>query len=580
MEGYRKEYERWLSSPAVDEATKQELRAVEGNEEEIKGRFSAPLEFGTGGLRGGLGAGIARMNLYTVRQATQGLANLVLSHGAEAAARGVVVAHDSRHRSREFAEGVCGVLAASGVRAYLFDELRPTPELSFAVRELHCIAGVNITASHNPKQYNGYKVYWEDGGQLPPTQADTVLAEIRKTDILNGVRFLSFEQAHQKGLVTFVGRELDEKYLSNVLAQSISGDAVRRHANDLAIVYTPFHGAGYRLVPEVLRRLGFERILPVPEQMVIDGDFPTVKSPNPEDKEGFALAIEMARREGSDLIIGTDPDSDRCGIVVRAGSDYITLSGNQVGVLLADYIIRTRAEKGTMPQNPVIVTTIVSSRMVFSVAAAHNIPVLEVLTGFKFIGEKIHEFEETNEYSFLFGFEESYGYLSGTYARDKDAVVASMLICEMAAWYKDRGMTLYDAMQALYKEYGFYGERTESVNMSGFDAFSRMQATMKRLRGEANTEIGGTAVTALRDYLSGERVELATGAKSKTGLPTSDVLFYELADGCYVVVRPSGTEPKVKLYVLCRGDSEAQVEERLTHYAEAFRALMGCLEYG
>lgn len=573
---YLKEYERWLASPKVDEDTKKELLALKGNEAELESRFGVMLEFGTAGLRGIMGAGLNRMNVYTVRQATQGLANLIAGQGEAAKTRGVAIAYDSRNHSREFALEAARVLAAAGILSYVFDELRPTPELSFAVRELKCIAGINITASHNPREYNGYKAYWEDGAQLPPDHADVVLREIRSSDIFDDVHEIPLDQAEKKGLVRYVGRDFDEKYMARVLEQSVDAESVKACADNMKIVYTPFHGAGYRIVPEVLHRLGFRHILTVAEQMKLDGNFPTVKSPNPEDKEGFRIAIEMAKREDIDLIIGTDPDSDRVGIVVRnAKGEYISLTGNQVGILLTDYVIRRRQQTGSMPPHPALVTTIVSTRMVFEICRRNNVDVFEVLTGFKFIGEKIKEFEASGSHSFIFGFEESYGYLAGTYARDKDAVVGSMLIAEMAAYYKTCGMTLYDAIEALYREYGYYGERTVAVNMQGFDAFERMKATMKRMRGEAPAEIGGTKVAALRDYLSGQRVETATGASSPTGLPKSDVLFYELADGSNVVVRPSGTEPKVKLYVLCKGESAKAVGEKIDRYVQAFRELMG-----
>lgn len=571
----RQEYERWLASPVVDEATKKELKALKDDETELESRFGSALAFGTAGLRGIMGAGLNRMNVYTVRQATQGLANLIVPLGRDAMARGVAISYDSRHYSDEFAKEAARVLAASGIRVWLFDELRPTPELSFAVRSLHCIAGINVTASHNPKEYNGYKVYWEDGAQLPPAHADVVLKEIRQSDIFRDVRVANFEKAQKEGLISYIGKEIDEKFLASVLSQSISPDAVRAAADSFKIIYTPFHGAGYRLVPEVLRRLGFRHILPVAEQMKLDGDFPTVKSPNPENKEGFAIAIEMAKKENVDLIIGTDPDADRVGIIVRdEAGNYVNLTGNQVGSLLTDYIIRARTERGTMPKNPALVTTIVSSRMPFEICRRHGVTVFEVLTGFKFIGEKIMEFEQSGSHSFLFGFEESYGYLAGTHARDKDAVVGSMLIAEMAAWYRAQGKTLYDAMQDLYKEYGWFGERTVAVNMQGLDAFDRMKATMKRLREESPKEIGGTKVLSVRDYLSEKRTELATGAQTPTGLPVSDVLFYELADGSNVIVRPSGTEPKVKLYVLCKGVSEEQTGALIEKYCDAFRKLM------
>lgn len=572
---YTSEYEKWLKSPIIDENTKRELEAIKNDKAEIEARFGSRLEFGTAGLRGILGAGLSRMNIYTVRQATQGLANLIVSEGKDAAARGVVIAYDCRHMSYEFALESAMVLAASGIRSFVFDELRPTPELSFAVRQLHCIAGINITASHNPKEYNGYKVYWEDGAQLSPENADKVFKEIQASDIFGGVRIMSLTDAEQKGLISYIGRDFDEKYLSNVLTQSVGGDDVKRAGRDFKIVYTPFHGAGYRLVPEVLHRIGLDNIICVPEQMIRDGDFPTVKSPNPEDKEGFALAIKLAEKENVDLIIGTDPDSDRVGIIVRSSSgEYVNLTGNQVGVLLTDYIIAARREKGTLPKNAAVVTSIVSTRMTGEICRRNHVDIFEVLTGFKFFGEKIKEFEETGSNTYIFGFEESYGYLAGTYARDKDAVVASMLIAEMAVWYKEKGMTLYDAIIKLYEKYGYYAERTISIKMTGSDAQDRMKNIMAHLRAEAPKEINGTEVSAVRDYLSSERTVLATGKKTQLELAASNVLYYELSDGNFIVVRPSGTEPKIKLYFLMSGKNSEEVNSLLDSYESSMRKLL------
>jgi phosphoglucomutase len=569
------EYDRWLTSPLMDEKNKRELEAIKGNEAEIESRFGSLLEFGTAGLRGVLGAGLYRMNIFTVRQATQGLANFICEYGDDAKKRGVAIAYDCRHMSHEFALESAKVLAASGIRSFVFDELRPTPELSFTVRYLNCIAGINITASHNPKEYNGYKVYWEDGAQLSPVYADKVLKEIRNSDIFNDVYTMPLDKAEKEGLVNYIGKEVDEAYMGKVLEQSICGDEVKKVGDHFKIIYTPFHGAGYRLVPEVLNRLGFKNIICVPEQMVCDGDFPTVKSPNPEDKEGFAIAIEMAKKEDVDLIIGTDPDSDRVGIIVRdSKGEYVSLSGNQVGVLLTDFVISARSEKGTLPKNPAVITSIVSTHMTSEICRRNNVDIYEVLTGFKFIGEKIKEFEDTGSNTFIFGFEESYGYLAGTYARDKDAVVASMLIAEMAVYYKNRGMTLYDAICALYKKYGYFAERTISIKITGNDAQKRMKNIMAHLRAEAPHSVAGVNVTAARDYLSGERTVLATGEKSSTGLPSSNVLYYELEDGNFVVVRPSGTEPKIKLYLLMRGTDSADAEKLLNKYEDAFRKLL------
>lgn len=570
---YTIEYERWLMK--TDPATQEELREAAAHPGEVESRFGSMLEFGTAGLRGIMAAGLNRMNIYTVRQATQGLANVITAEGKEAMDRGVAIAHDCRNHSREFSMEAARVLAAAGIRSYLFDELRPTPELSFAIRELHCIAGINVTASHNPKEYNGYKVYWEDGAQLGPEKAGEVLREIRDNDIFNDVHVMDFAAAQAQGLIRTIGAEIDEKFMSNVLAQATCPEAVAAVADSFKIIYTPFHGTGYRLVPEVLHRAGFKHILPVKEQMTPDGNFPTVKSPNPEEKEGFTIAIAMAKKEGIDLIIGTDPDADRVGIVVRdSKGGYVSLTGNQVGVLLCDYIISAKKEKGTLPSNGAVVSTIVSTAMTDAICGQNKVTLFRVLTGFKFIGEKIKEFEADGSHTFLLGFEESYGYLAGTYARDKDAVVGSMLIAEMAAWYKNKGVTLYDALQALYAKYGYYAERTISVKMEGFDAAEHMEELMKHLREESLTEINGVKVVAERDYLKGTRRVTGSETTEPTGLPESDVLYYEMEDGNTVIVRPSGTEPKVKLYLLIKGKDMADSTALLDQYETAMRELM------
>ena len=567
------EYQRWLAATKGDLQTQRELVEIASNPQEIEGRFSSMLEFGTAGLRGILGVGLNRMNIYTVRHATQGLANLIVSNGEGAKKRGVAIAHDCRNMSREFALEAAGVLAAAGISSYVFDALRPTPELSFAVREFNCIAGINITASHNPKEYNGYKVYWEGGAQIGPEQADIVIKEIRENDIFSDVFFIPLKKAEERGFVKYIGAEIDEKFLNKVLEQSICRDAVQTVSESFKIIYTPFHGTGYKLVPEVLCRLGFKHILPVPEQMVIDGNFPTVKSPNPEDKEGFALAIELAKRVNSDLIIGTDPDADRMGIIVRDDKgEYVSLTGNQVGVLLADYIITARKEKSRLPADAAIITSIVSTQMTKAVCKDNNVKFFEVLTGFKFVGEKIRELEQTGEATFIFAFEESYGYLAGTYARDKDAVVASMLISEAAAFYKCKGMTLYKALQSLFEKYGFFSEKTINIKMDGYDALERMKKLMEKLRSELPSEIGGVSVVASRDYLKGIRTLHSTGEKTPTGQSKSNVLFYEMADGSSIIVRPSGTEPKVKLYLLVRSESKKQAEELINNYEQSLKS--------
>ncbi|MGI6721600.1 MAG: phospho-sugar mutase [Anaerovoracaceae bacterium] len=558
---YRDNYEKWLASSVVDEKTKKELRGIAGDEKEIEDRFAGMLNFGTAGLRGIMRAGLNGINVYTVRYATQGLADLINSCGEEQGG-GVTIAYDSRNNSPEFAKEAACVLAANGIHVYLFESLRPTPELSFALRETGSIAGINITASHNTKEYNGYKVYWSDGAQLPPEHAEQVSASMAGNDIFDDVKTASFREAAGRGSIAMLGSEMDEKYMKNVLAQSVGGKYVAQAADDFAVIYTPFHGTGYKLVPQVLKRLGMKNVLTVKEQMVIDGDFPTVASPNPEYIEGFELAIEMAEENDIDLIIGTDPDGDRCGVVVRNGDHYETLSGNQIGVLLLDYLITARREQGILAPDSAAVKSIVTTTMANKICADNGIKLFETLTGFKYIGEKIKQFEASGEYTFLFGFEESNGYLAGTYARDKDAVVASMLVTEMACMYKTKGMDLYQAMQSLYKKYGYYNEKVTSVAFDGFGAQARMADVMEKLRKEPPAEIG-LRVRRVRDYQSGEITDVASGATEPTGLPTSDVLFYELDQDCAAIIRPSGTEPKVKLYVMTKADNAAAAAERL-----------------
>ena len=569
------EYERWGKNAAGNEELSRELESIRGNRQEIEERFGSMLEFGTAGMRGVMGAGLNRLNVFTVRHTTQGLANLIAHQGPEEKRRGVAIAYDSRHHSAEFARQAARVLAAADIPVYLFDELRPTPELAFAIRELRCIAGINITASHNPAEYNGYKVYWEDGAQMPPVHADAVLREIRENDIFNDVHVIPLEQAEEKGLLRSIDGELDEKYIGQVLAQSLRREAAAQAGGGLKIVYTPFHGAGYRIVPEVLGRLGFREVFPVKEQMVIDGSFPTVKFPNPEEEESFALARKLAEEQKCDLIIGTDPDADRVGILVRRrDGTFGKLTGNQIGVLLCDYILTSRREQGILPANAAVISTIVSSRMTKEICAKFGVSFLEVLTGFKFIGEKMEEFERTGSRTFVFGFEESYGYLAGTYARDKDSVVGSMLIAEMAAFYKGKGMTLYDALDILYEEYGYFAERTVSVRIEAASPLQRMKELMTGLREDRLQQVGGVAVQVLRDYQSGTRTVLATEEESPTGLPVSDVLAYELAAGCTVLVRPSGTAPKVKLYVMARASAAGELPPLLDRYTEAFKKLL------
>ena len=567
MRTYREEYEYWLASDVVDEKTKEELRALEGKDEEIEGRFKAMLTFGTAGLRGIMGAGIGCMNVYTVRYATQGLANLVIANGGQIGGdskegNGVAIAHDSRLNSRLFAEEAASVLAANGIKVYIFDDMRPTPELSFAVRETKSIAGINITASHNPKEYNGYKAYWADGAQLGPEHADVVSAEIAKVDIFKDVKTTDYKKAVEDGIIEILGDEMDEVYISRVMETSVTRKYIDQVAKEMKIIFTPFHGAGYKLVPEILRRQGYGAIIPVEEQMIPDGNFPTVKSPNPENTEGFALAIEYAKKNGAELVIGVDPDSDRCGAVVKAGDDYKILTGNQEACLMMDYIFTVRKELGTMPKNPFVCKSIVSTVMANKIADYNNVKMYEVLTGFKFIGEKIKEHEENGDENFVFGFEESIGFLGGSYARDKDAVYAAMMMAEMACWYKARGMSVYDVLIALYEKYGWFIENTESTVFAGFDSAEKREAVMARIRENAPEEIG-LKVESVTDYLG-----------DVPGFTKSNVLFYNLADGCAVAVRPSGTEPKIKTYVMVKGDTPEKAEENRKAVRDAVDALL------
>lgn len=572
---YMAEYERWLASPALTADERAELEAIRGDEDAIKERFFAPLSFGTAGLRGVLGVGLYRMNRFTVGAATQGLANLIVQNGSEACARGVAIAYDSRHFSPEFAQLAACILAANGINVKLYDELRPTPELSFAIRYYGTIAGINITASHNPKEYNGYKVYWEDGAQLPPKEADVVAREMGALDFFADVKTMDFEEAKTQGLVKMMDWQTDEAYLKEVLKVAINPDCVKQVADDFKLVYTPFHGAGYRLVPEILKRIGYKHIICVPEQMVIDGDFPTVKSPNPENKEGFHLAIDLAKANGVDLIIGTDPDADRTGIVLKnSEGEYVTLSGNQVGVLLIDYVITAKKLTGTMPEHPAVLKSLVTTEMARAAAEKNGVDCFDTFTGFKFLAEKIKQFETTGSHEYLFAFEESYGYLAGDYARDKDAVTASMLIAEMAAYYRTKGMTLYDAMQTMYEKYGYYTEQTISITMPGVAGLERMKELMAELRATPLTEVAGHKVEYIRDYQSGVRTCVSCGKTEEMELSGQNVLYYELAGGTSFIIRPSGTEPKVKVYIMAKADSKAESDAKVAALADAAKEIV------
>ncbi len=557
-------YKLWANSAHITEDERAELMSIAENANEIEARFFAPLSFGTAGLRGVMGMGLNRMNVYVVRHTTQALANLILQEGQKAMRDGVAIAYDCRHNARAFAEAAACVLAGNGIRAFLFDALRPTPELSFAIRHGGHVSGINITASHNPREYNGYKVYWRDGAQLPPEHAAVVAREMERIDPFTDVKSLPMDEALGHGLITWLGDACDEAFLSQVLQQSVAREDVDAVADTLKIVYTPFHGTGVNLVPRVLRDAGVKHVLCVPEQMVVDGDFPTVASPNPENTEGFALAIELARRENVDLCIGTDPDADRVGLVVRdRKGEYRALTGNQIGVLLMDFLVRARREKGTLPANPAVVKSIVTTDMVGAVGAAHGVTVLDTFTGFKFIAEAIAGLEQSGSHHYIFAFEESNGFLAGDHARDKDAVVTSMLLAEMAAWYTRRGQTLAEALEALYETYGHFREETLNLIMPGLSGMAQMEALMRKLREAPPEKIAEWKVSAVRDYLSGERLDRTTGQTEPMALKSSNVLFFELEDGSSFIVRPSGTEPKIKVYLLVRGDTADAAGEKI-----------------
>ena len=556
---YKQEYKRWLEN--ADKETVAELNEISGNEKEIEERFYKTLEFGTAGLRGIIGAGPNRMNSYVVGQATQGLANQLIKTNPKDAELSVAIAYDSRIKSDEFAKTSAAILAANGIKVYLFEELKPVPELSFTVRYKHATAGIVITASHNPAKYNGYKVYGADGAQLNPELAAVVLEEIENTDIFSGVKTCDFDKAVTDGMIVMIGDDVEEAYLDCVQAQCINPELVREKGDTLKFVYTPFHGTGNKPVRKILKRIGFDNVVVVKEQEMPDGRFPTVKSPNPENKEGFTLAIGYAKECGADLIIGTDPDADRVGIIVKnKDGEYTNFTGNQVGALLTEYILSSLKERGQLPDDGYIVKTIVTTNLVKAICGAYGVEMKEVLTGFKFIGEKIKESEQTGIGTYLFGFEESYGYLKGTYARDKDAVVATMLIAEMTLYYREKGITLSEQMENIYKKYGYYIEYVESVVMEGMDGSAKISSIMDNLRADTPKVVAGKKVTAVRDYKTSVRTDIASGNTEKILLPKSDVIYLELEDGNNFVVRPSGTEPKIKLYCLMRGKDKAEAE--------------------
>lgn len=560
---YKEIYNQWCTDNYFDEDTKAELKAIASDEKEIEDRFYRQLEFGTGGLRGVIGAGTNRMNIYTVRQATQGLANYVLSQNGQE--KGVAIAYDSRIMSPEFAKETALCLNANGIKTYRFTSLRPTPELSFAVRKLGCMAGIVITASHNPREYNGYKVYWEDGAQITPPHDKNILAEVAKVTSFDMVKTMSEEDARAAGLYCEVDQEIDDAYMEELKKQSIHPEVISEMAKDFTIVYTPLHGTGNLPVRRVLKELGFEKVYVVPEQELPDGNFPTVAYPNPESPKAFELALKLAKEVDADIVLATDPDADRLGVYCKdtATGEYVSFTGNMSGMLIAEYILRERTATGTMPKNPALVETIVTTDMAKVIAEAYDVKLIEVLTGFKFIGEQIHLFEQNHTYNYVFGLEESYGCLAGTYARDKDACVAVMMLCEVASWYKKQGKTLWDAMVDMYERYGFFKEGLETITLKGMDGAEKIQQMMADARQNLPAQIGDYKVLAVRDYKTDVRTDMSDGSKTSTGLPTSNVLYYELEDNSWCCVRPSGTEPKIKFYFGVKGTSLEDADEKL-----------------
>lgn len=560
---YKEMYQQWLDNPYFDEETKAELKAIEGNEKEIEDRFYMDLEFGTAGLRGVIGAGTNRMNVYTVRKATQGLANYIKSVKGEA--KGVAIAYDSRHMSPEFADEAALCLAANGIKAYVFESLRPTPELSYAVRRLGCIAGINITASHNPPEYNGYKVYWEDGAQITPPHDSGIMDEVKKVTDYATVKTMPLDEAKAAGLYQTIGADIDDPYIAELKSLVLHQDSIDAVKDKLTIVYSPLHGTGNIPVRRVLKELGFQNVHVVPQQELPDGNFPTVSYPNPEAAEAFELGLALAKEVNADLVLATDPDADRLGVYVKDSKtgEYHTLTGNMSGCLIGDYVIGQRkAINGSLPEDGAFIRSIVSTNMADAIAKYYGIQLVEVLTGFKFIGQKMLEFEKTGKGTYLFGMEESYGCLTGTYARDKDAVVASMTLCEAAAYYMTKNMTLWDAMLEMYERYGYYKDHVESITLKGIEGLAKIQEIMNTLRENAPKEIGGLKVLAARDYKADTIQDFVTGETKPTGLPKSNVLYYELEDDAWVCVRPSGTEPKVKFYIGVKGTSMEDADEK------------------
>lgn len=568
MEEYKKKYEEWLNNPCFDEETKKELESIKDNEKEIEDRFYKELEFGTAGLRGVIGAGSNRMNKYTVGRATQGLANFILKEGTQE--KGVAISYDSRHMSKEFSEEAALCLNANGIKTYIFDELRPVPELSFTVRQLKCTAGIMITASHNPPEYNGYKVYWDDGAQIIPPKDKQIIDEVNKTEF-SQIKKMNKENAIKAGLYIEIGKEIDDKFVNTLKSLVLNPEVIKKVQDDIKIVYTPLHGAGNVPVQRVLKELGFTHVFVVPEQEKPDGDFPTVSYPNPEDKNAFKLALELAKRVNADVVLATDPDSDRLGVYSKDDNgEYIAYTGNMSALLIAEYELSQKKEKGMLPDNGAFITTIVSSDMAKAIAKAYGLKVFETLTGFKWIGEKIRQFEEQHTYSYQFGFEESYGCLISPHARDKDGISAVMALCEATAYYKSKGITLWQQMLNIYKKYGFYKEGQISIVLKGADGAEQIKAKMEKMRANPPKSLAGYKVIEARDYKEHTIVK-ENGERSETDLPTSNVLYYDLTDNAWCCVRPSGTEPKIKFYMGVRGESMEDADKRLEELTEAMK---------
>ena len=574
---YREKYEGWLSNPYFDENTKDELRSIAEDDNEIKERFYKDLEFGTAGLRGIIGAGTNRMNIYTVRKATQGLANYIMKNGGQA--KGVAISYDSRRMSPEFADEAALCLAANGIKAYVFESLRPTPELSYAVRSLGCIAGINITASHNPPEYNGYKVYWEDGAQITPPHDKGIMAEVEAVTDYNTVKTMGLEEAKKAGLYEVIGQEVDDGYIAELKKQVIHQDSIDAVGKELKIVYSPLHGTGNIPARRILKELGFENVYVVKEQELPDGEFPTVSYPNPEAKEAFELGLALAKEVDADLVLATDPDADRLGVYVKdaKSGEYKVLTGNMSGCLLADYEIGQRKEVSGLPDDGYLIKTIVTSNLADAIAKGYNIGLIEVLTGFKYIGQQILGFETTGKGTYLFGFEESYGCLIGTHARDKDAIVATMALCEAAAYYKTKGKTLWDAMVDMYDKYGYYKDDIQSITLKGIEGLQKIQEILETLRKNPPMEVGGYKVLKVRDYQADTIKDVATGDVTQTGLPTSNVLYYDLTDDAWLCVRPSGTEPKVKFYYGIKGSSLADADEKSSKLGEEVLSMINTM---